>query len=151
MKQSKQDTLGIPPFKKFGSHNFYRKTHFIAFLDSSHLSGSSCDFKFFLTPNFDQVMTLFAKLCFGDPKLAPESFGHQLRLTGFGNNSFQYQGYVRIRRKWILQEQMWPKIITFRTGATQNHVGIWQKVPKFIAQIDSGCPNASGALYSLNM
>ncbi len=33
-------------------------------------------FKFLLTPKFDQVLTLFPKLCFGDPKLAPESFGH---------------------------------------------------------------------------
>ncbi len=57
-----------PRLKKSGSHIFYHKTHFIAFMDSSHQAGSSFSFKRVLTPKFDQVMTLFAKLCFGDPK-----------------------------------------------------------------------------------
>ncbi len=39
-----------PLFKKSDSHIFYRKTYFIAILDSSHQAGSSCSLKFLLTP-----------------------------------------------------------------------------------------------------
>ncbi len=62
-----------PPLKKSGSHIFYQKTHFIAFLDSSHQAGSICCFKFLLNPKFDQVMVLSRKLTSVDQIGALES------------------------------------------------------------------------------
>ncbi len=55
-----------PFLKKSGSHIYYHKTHFIAFLNSSHQTGSVCHSKILLNPKFDQVKILQRKLTSGD-------------------------------------------------------------------------------------